>query len=66
MSVTATPPSAAEVAEASKRGVRWVQVRQPRGVTVGIGTGLCAFAPGEWVTIPRYAVAQMKIDGMIF
>ena len=66
MSVTATPPSAAEVAEATKRGMTWVQIKQPRGVTVGIGPGSYAFAPGDWVTIPRFAAAQLRMDGMIF
>ena len=65
MAVTATPPSAAEVAEATKRGMAWVQIKQPRGVTVGIGPGSYAFAPGDYVTVPRHAVAQLRIDGMI-
>ena len=59
-------PTAAEISDATKRGVTWVKVRQYRGVTVDLGNGDYAFSPGDWVAIPTYAVEQLEIDRMVF
>ena len=59
-------PTAAEIAEAAVGNLIWVEVRQYRGVTMDTGAGDYAFNPGDWVAIPRTAVAQLRIDQMIY
>ena len=58
--------TAAEITEAAASGTTWVQVRQFRGVTIGLGGPEYAFSPSDYVRIPRTAVEQLRIDRMIY
>ena len=61
----ATQPTAAEIAEAARHGMTYVTVRQPHGLTIGLGNGNYAFGVGDVVTVPSLAVRQLRIDGNI-
>lgn len=62
---SATPPSAAQIAEAAKHGSQFVVVKVPHGVTFGLGNGNYSFNVGDYVLVPNYAVPQLRLDGMI-